>query len=336
MDTIITIPQICDCHHLSTPHLDALNLFFIIYSLIYIYSDYYSSQNLKPTTKRMTSQFFFPHQNKPLPDTTNYTILLGALSSGNLPQLSLQAIIQALPETHLFGIYHDPAAVEPFVTTAHLARAETDTTPLDKPPTIHFGIEFYINHTIKTIIVIQRSRIIEHRAFTFTKAFFQFVQSLSPSKCILLTSLGPSHRPAEHKDLIQFFTVEPSQDPENPDTKVTPSATILQTTLNLPPTHLTPDEIEADLQYLKIKYGEKNRKPCFFPYPIKGTGLTRQIAKFSRKNQLPLIGLVGFTGPDAASELGTTALQFIQSSDADLSKNWKLPTLTSPPLEEYC
>lgn len=296
------------------------------------------------------SQFFFPAPNQPETNFKNYSILLGALSSGNLPQGTIQTILTALPDTVPFGVYHDPASVEPFVTSISTHKNTTTTMsddPIPQPNSIAFAIELYINHTIKTIFVVQRARIMENRSNTFIKTFCSFLESLSPSYMTLLTSLGPSHRPAENKDLIQFFTVEVDQvDGEsktkpNPQPYQSPYSTTLQSApFSLPPTHMSPDELDAHAQYLKIRYGENNKTPLHFPIPIKGGGLTRQYAKFARKSSIPLIGFVTFPGPGAIVTLVEQVLAFISANlKSQHNLDWSLSSsivLTAPDLEDYC
>jgi hypothetical protein len=297
---------------------------------------------------------------------------MGTLSSGNLPQLTLETILKSLfdsdkksaekndekkkpkIETAHIGTYYDHYTMEPFVTNT------PDTTKINAHntlfPSFQTSIELYINHELKIILTIQKGKILEKKTKEFLSHFFNFVENdLSPRRIILLTSLGPSHRPAENKDLIQWFYITRNQIKDGQPTVKNDNyvreiddknsnlnsnlnlhqkiVNILAHKLNLPPTHLSPDEIEAHLHYIRIQYGEKGKDPYYFPYPIKGGGMAHQIAKqIRKKSKFDLIGLVSFGGPksilnlskkifDIIFELDQCGLHYEKNYEKHLEKN---------------
>ena len=104
---------------------------------------------------------------------------------------------------------------------------------------------------------------------------------------------------------------------------------------------MSPDELDAHVQYLKIRYGENNKTPLCFPIPIKGGGLTRQYAKFARKSDIPLVAFVGFAGQGAVVAMGEQVLGVIGANlKSQHNIDWSLSTagvtLTAVDLEDYC
>lgn len=344
------------------------------------------------TTTFPNSQFFYPTKyGKEIitTDLTNHTILLPTISIGNVPQLAVDVLLHQQPGFKLFGYYHDPFALESFITT---------TTTSGAQQTLTMNIELYISTDTKTILVQQKAGLLPHRHQSFFKEFFTFLHNMAPKQIVLLTSISNQYRHdaelqsslqqtraggVNTKHCIQFFCVE-NQLPYHPQDEMTnevpekiePHATFTPPTppaaaLGLPLatavkeacpelTFTTYDQQFVDdvKQYKRIKAqkqqqydllyadGVDNKKEktkkeknddkeeggsktpkkdyIYFPFPVKGGGLTFKLAKYARTHDIPLIAFVSLNAKgdtrDCAIKLLEQVAQYLAKTTSNAEK----------------
>ncbi|XP_007517240.1 proteasome assembly chaperone 2 [Erinaceus europaeus] len=240
------------------------------------------------------------------PDLSGYTLLMPAVSVGNVGQLAIDLIISTLNMSKIGYFYTD--CLVPVVGNNPYATAEENSTELS------INTEVYSLPSKKLVALQLRSIFIKYKSKSFCEKLLSWVKSSNCAKVIVLSSSHSYHRNDLQLRSTPFRYL------------VTPS---LQNTVQNQLMNLNWEEMEKSPRIPEINDSDT----CI---RIPGGGITKTLYEESCSREIPMAVLLKFVSegdniPDALGlvEYLNEWLHIIQPRSADPTTSalpWKMPS----------
>jgi hypothetical protein len=260
-----------------------------------------------------------------LPLSAGSTLLLPAVSTGNVPQLTVDLLLASLPHT-LLGNFHS-AHVQPCVGGDALmvqTRKKKNDASADQKNCLTTALQLWHIPSLRLLVLQQRAPVFRGRHRAFVNELLQWASSIQLNQIIMLTSSLAFRKGDEELDAahpVSFFFVDPTSSTSSSSSS---TLTLLRETLqftSLQSGGIARGALEQDEQPYRYdqlnsaedeaEFGQSLRETVGAPLPripVPGLGITRLFYEIITGNVSNSDGIAAAAPVSSVSSSSVSAL----------------------------